>query len=145
MGGFLYYRKSNKEFIGKSGYPVLGHVAGSLMLEKEVLPKFGGTIEDYGFIQIDDAEMARCYNAGSVEITDRGYIIHEKVTLTCPTTTTVNTSVDISTDYEAILYIDGVQQTTGTTWQVIFETAGTYLVEVDAGRHGKVSREVVVE
>ena len=66
------------------------------------------------------------------------------VKLTCPATTAVNQSVIISVDHDASLFIDGEQKAIGTEWQIVFETPGTYLIEVDAGKHGKVSQEVVV-
>jgi len=49
---------------------------------------------------------------------------------------------------EVVLYIDGEEQAHGQmpcTWPVIFEIPGTYTVEIDAGRHGRIKKQVVVE
>jgi len=88
-----------------------------------------------------------------------GFIFYEKVILSCPSTalsgravaisvTTENNGEETGDGVEAALYIDGAEQARGPmpiTWPVIFDTPGTYLIEVDAGRHGRVSREVMVE
>lgn len=79
---------------------------------------------------------------------------YELVEITCSSSTTINIPIDISVSalngdgIEAILYIDDIEQARDlmpTTWQVQFDSIGNYLIEVDAGKHGKVSKVVKVE
>jgi len=84
--------------------------------------------------------VAKIYKKAQVVLIPPNVFVNEPVNITA--------KAENGDNKEAILYIDGEEQARASmpaTWSVIFETPGIYRIEVDAGRHGKVEKQVVVE
>lgn len=123
---------------------------------------YGGKAEDYGWFRVHDVEDRELVNSilqcGSYDLAfnENGEAtgienIYYKPTIVIPDMIRAGEQALIRVKDEGetvVLYIDGIEYASGLVpidWQVVFETPGTYLIEVDAGRHGKVSQEVVVK
>lgn len=78
---FVCYRKSSLEIVGFSGIVPVGYT-GEQEIIKNVLPNFGGNVDDYGYIEINQAqETARVGKLCSIQLDDEekpALIIGEK-------------------------------------------------------------------
>lgn len=162
----IVYRKSDGLVVSNSGTNSL--LPDGPPFEAEVqnaIGNFGWPLEDYGEYRLHDendaALVKQIMEAGSYSLAfdEDGNptgidTIFNRVQLTCPATAEVDRSVNLQASaeggegIEAVLYIDGAEQSRAdmpASWQVQFDTVGTYAVRVEAGRHGVIYAGVVVE
>lgn len=155
----IVYKTDTKEIVSISGFnfPVDSTAIDSIQLV-EGLPVGYTQIKIYDFELIQKIWEAKDVGA-LIELKEQenGEIIvvpYAPLMLKCPNHVQVNDQVIIEAQVEGgdgkpvSLFIDDEEQAQATlpvAWPVIFETVGTYKVKVEAGNHGTIEQEVIVE
>ena len=155
----IIYKKNTMEIVSISGFtsPATIEAINSIQLANGI-PQGHAEIRIYDFELIQKIWEAKDVGA-LIELKEQenGEIIvvpYAPLMLKCPNHVQANDQVIIEAQVEGgdgkpvSLFIDDEEQAQATlpvAWPVIFETVGTYKVKVEAGNHGAIEQEVIVE